>query len=315
MLSLPSRSNQEVLIEKSLRLSMDETNLVCYDEIKSKMKPFDIIGFRGGDIISGMISKLESYKLGVGAFSHVGMVVTADILPYICVDGKKIQLKPNHPYVFESTFSFKIPGVSDGPPNIVTGKGKLGVQLRDLEEVIPRYITKQATKIAWCRLRNNPFDRKNTFDSDGDIVEEPDNELETRRKNLRKKFTKFFNEYENRLYELDVENLLAAMFPCLRFIRKIKNSIMTFLYNGLRELGLVKNSAGPAGWQFCSELIANVYQTIGVIPKSFDPRDVLPVDFFGYDEDGLPVLVDAPIYIKDWEIPNHPAVKYKLKEK
>ncbi len=43
----------------------------------------------------------------------------------------------------------------DNAPDITTGHGKLGVQLRDLEDVIPRYIINEKTTVAWCKLLNN----------------------------------------------------------------------------------------------------------------------------------------------------------------
>lgn len=291
----------KTLIKKSMQLSMDESNLVSYQDIKDKLQPFDLIGFRGGDIISDLISTLEKYEIGVGAFSHVGMIVTSDILPKCHIDGKEFYLTPNHPYILESTFSYCINGISDGPADVVTGKGHLGVQLRDFEQVIPRYITDETTKVAWCQLLNNPFNRINN---------ESIETLTLRRETLKNKFTEFFEEYEGRLYEIDLEGLLAAMFPSLRFIRNIRDKLFTTLFNVLHKCGIAKQDVGPAGWQFCSELVTNVYQMINIIPSSFDSRNVLPVDFFGYDKDGLPPLVAPPFYIKDWDIPGLPGFHY-----
>lgn len=296
-----SKSNQTARIQKSLQLVMNEANIASYTDVKDKLRPFDLIAFHGGDCVSELISKLETYKVGVGAFSHVGMVVTADILPEASFDGKTVQLKPNHPYVFESTFSYDIGGMADGSHDIVTGKGAFGVQLRDLEEVIPRYISNEKTKVAWCRLLNNPFDL---------IADESEDNLVLRRKVLQEEFTEFFKKYEHRTYEADMESLLAAMFPALRPLRKIRDNIFKGLYKVLHSIGLAKNKVGPAGWQFCSELVANVYQNIGVIGPKFNPQDVVPVDFFGCDTDGIPALVDAPVYFRDWDLPNSPAFKY-----
>lgn len=290
-----SKKSQKLLIEKSLQLTMNETNLSSFSDIKDKIHPFDIIAFRGGDIVSDVISTLESHKVGAGAFTHIGMVVTSDILDHWIINESNSPLEPDRLYIFESTFSFNIKGISEGPPNLITGKGKLGVQLRDLEAIIPYYITNENTKIAWCHLNNNPFDDIENQDL------------------LCKQFTNFFLNYEDRLYELNLESLLAALFPCLRSIRKFKDNVFTAVYKSLYKLGISNQNVGPAGWQFCSELIANVYQTIGVIPNSFNPQDVLPVDFFGNDEDGIPRLLDPPIYIKDWDLPGKPAVHYNLK--
>jgi len=302
-------SSQRELIDNHLTITrlakgiihvpIDESNYAFYQDIKDNIRPFDLIGFRGGDIISDLISELEQDRLDIGTFSHVGMIVTSDILPYYVINNEKFYLKPNHLYIFESTFTYYIPGITEGIPDITTGRGKWGVQLRDFEEIIPRYITNQKTKIAWCRLLNNPFDR---------IGDESDDSLRNRRILLQEKFEEFFHEYEGRLYKINLIDLFAAMFPILRPLSKIQDTIFNKLFKILQFCGLSGN--GPSGWQFCSELVANVYQLIGVIPESFETRDILPVDFFGYDEDGLPSLVDSPIFIRDWTIPGEPAIHY-----
>lgn len=295
------REHYNSLVKKSLKLCLDHSNLVSYQDIKLQLKPFDLIAFRGGDLISNMISTLEKYKVGVGIFSHVGIVVTSDILPKYISNDKVYHLDPNRRYILESTFSYNVKGFTDGPPDIIKGTGKFGVQLRDLEYVIPTYITSKKTKIAWCPLINNPFNP---------LKDEPVDELSKRRNDLMETFTNFFNSYHDRFYEADIKSLLAAMFPSLRTVRNVHDKVYSKLFNILHEYNISENSCGPAGWQFCSELIANLYQTIGVLPLSFDPRDVLPVDFFGYDLDGIPPLVSNPIYIKDWDLANNPAVKY-----
>lgn len=53
----------KILTKKSMQLSMNESNLVSYQDIKNKLQPFDLIGFRGGDIISDLIASLENYEV------------------------------------------------------------------------------------------------------------------------------------------------------------------------------------------------------------------------------------------------------------
>lgn len=297
-----SESENTVKIEKSMQLTMNENNLVSYFDIKDQLRPFDLVAFRGGDLISEMISTMEEYEIGVGAFSHVGMIVTSDILPRAKHGSKEFDLVPGHPYLFESTFTYAIGGLGDGIPDVVTGKGDFGVQLRDLEEVIPRYIKDEKCKIAWCRLKNNPFN---------EIPGEAEANLRRRRTILRDSFTEFFRHYEDRLYQIDLQSLFAAMFPSLRCIRNIQDAIFTALYTVLYACGLKEDNRGPAGWQFCSELVANVYKDISIIPPEFDAKNVVPIDFFGCDVDNLPSLVEDPLYFKDWDLPKEPAIHYK----
>lgn len=292
--------SQKKRIQKSIKIDVDYNNLDTYDRIKDKIKPYDLIGFRGGDMMSDFIAYLESKNLGIGVFSHVGMVVTSEILPTYQVDGKDFHLIPGRLYVLESTFSYKVPIIMDNAPDIITEKGKLGVQLRDLEEVIPRYIIKQETKVAWCRLINNPIDQ---------VPNESDADYALRKQSLANQFAVLFDEYYGRRYELDMISLFAAMFPCLRILRWGRDAFYHGLYKCLHRFNF-NDKYSPAGWQFCSELVANIYQAIGIIPDTFDPKDVMPVDFLGCDKDGLPALVDSPVFIKDWDLPNHPAIIY-----
>jgi hypothetical protein len=212
------------------------------------------------------------------------MVVTSDILPSY----RGFQLVPGRIYVFESTFSYKIPKIIDASPNVVTGKGKFGVQLRDLEELMPTYLTSAVTKIAWCRLLNNPY-----LPREG----ETPLSLEVRRKAMALQFRTLFHKYQGRSYQMSMVSLLGAMFPALRCLRTAQDAVYSALGKVLKKCGMSRSRTGPAGWQFCSELVANIYQAYGIIPDSLNPEDVLPIDFFGYDEDGMPPLVDRPLFI------------------
>jgi hypothetical protein len=78
---------------------------------------------------------LEARKLGRGEFSHAGMAVTREVvdLPF---------LVPGKVYVWESTLS--VPAgffshLTDKAPDVGTQGVRFGVQLRDLELVIPGY--------------------------------------------------------------------------------------------------------------------------------------------------------------------------------
>jgi len=244
---------------------------ITYDTIKHQIKPFDLIFFRGGDLISDLISVLETYELTHGEFTHVGMVVTSDILPQY----KDYHLEEGEIYLMESTFSY-FPDLTHEMPDMITGKGKFGVQIKKLKDLINVYIYNDKTKVAWCSLIDNPFDDLN------------------KRLQLQNQFVTFFNHYYDRLYDMDPIDLLGVMFPKIRTLRNKVDDMINKLW--LKCHQLPQNS--PALWQFCSELVANVYQTIGVIPQDIDTRNVLPMDFLGYDQDGLKALVNKPVYIK-----------------
>lgn len=298
-MSSSSSKSSKKRIKQSNGIVVDYNNVVRYVDVKDRIKPYDLIGFRGGDAISDFIAYLEKKKLGIGVFSHVGMVVTSEILPSYTWNSQTFELVPGKLYVLESTFSYKVPGVMDNAPDVITDKGQLGVQLRDLEEVIPRYIIDQDTKVAWCPLIRNPINQ--LHESDADYV--------VRKRMLKEQFQILFGEYYGRSYELSLISLFGAMFPSLRTLRSGRDAFYKGLSKRLRRFGFHVKSC-PAGWQFCSELVGNIYQAIGVIPLEFDPKDVMPVDFLGYDKDGLPALVAAPTFIADWDLPQQPAIVY-----
>lgn len=288
-------------LQRSIEVPIDRTNLVDYSEVVAQARPFDLLAFRGGELISKLISVLEQHQLGCGEFSHVGMVVTAEILPKWTVGPTTTRLVPGKLYILEATFSIKIGNIVDGIPDIITSKGCLGVQLRDLAEVVPRYITSQLTRVALCRLINNPYEAR---------ANETREALELRRKLLVHRFRSIFESYYGRPYELDIVGLLGSIFPCVRPIRDVREAIYRKLYSILHRYGIAEESCGPSGWQFCSELVANVYQSLGVMPATVDPRNVLPMDFFGYGLGNVPGIVSSPLFIKDWDLPGQPAIVY-----
>ena len=277
-------------IVKSLNIAFDESNLVNYKDIKDKIEPFDLIACRGGDILSDFIEILESKQVGMGKFTHVGMIVNSDILPKCKVEKHDFYLEENKLYILESTFSYTIDGIIDNIPDVSTNKGKFGVQLRDFEALIPHYIMNDKTKVAWCKLKNNPYS-KTENDTKESLIE--------RRMLLQSIFVPFFNDYHDRLYEIDALGLFGAMFPSLRLLRDNRDKIYKKLYKKLNRYHITENK-GPGGWQFCSELVANVYLLIGILDKNVNPKNVLPIDFFGYDEDNIQALVESPIFIRDW---------------
>jgi hypothetical protein len=273
-----------------VHVPIDDTIRGSYQEIKGKILPFDLIAFRGDDFISNAISQLEKSQVGSGFFSHVGMVITSEILPMIKIGNNQefIQfLQPGKIYTLESNITLHINGRTGGMSDIADPRGVCGVQIRDIEELIPQYLTSNITKVAWCRLLNNPYARRHT---------DTDDSLHIRREELKSKFINFYDEYRGRLYEIDPIGLTAGLYPSLRPFRNFRDYIYDIFGRILSALNFNKLNDSPAQWQFCSELLANAYQTIGVLPNQFDPRDVIPVDFFGYDQDGIPPMVEPPVF-------------------
>lgn len=238
-------------------------------ETVPQISPLDLIMFRGGEFFSDLIALMQRYKVQLDDFTHVGLVVTSDILK--SYNGFK--LHPGKIYVLESTFSYPIPskladllGLGAPVPDVITGGAKFGVQLRDLEELLPAYLINEKTRVAWCKLKNNPY-------QDPNIV---------------KKFKKVFKKYHGIPYEGSIVSLLSSIFPPLRKLRKLEHRLLDAVWKiSGQEL------VSPSGWQFCSELIANIYKYLGIIDKSVDPMNVVPMDFMAQTK--MPQLLEDPV--------------------
>lgn len=241
---------------------------VSFTSVKSLVRSFDIIAFKGGNLVSSLISTFEELETGHGEFSHVGMVITNEILECIHTEDTYFKLKKGVLYIIESTRS-----AEGSIPDIATGNFKFGVQLRELESVIKCYLSHPNSKVAWCKLKDNPIDAKIHM--------------------LKTKFSKVFHSIYGKNYDMSLIALASAMFPSLRSIRTARDELCTLIYE---KCGL-KMSDSPSEWQFCSEIIAEIYKEFGVWGDECNPKDVLPVDFFGYDEDGLKNVIENTVYI------------------
>lgn len=229
-------------------------------------------------------------------FSHVGMVVTSEIL-----EG----LPEGEIYVWESTSSLgsgtrtiKI-RETQGQPHPVEGGTRVGVQLRDMQWVTATY----RGDIMWCPVKDNPLDRRVSMNPE--IEEILTDRMESRRRSgsiivdgtmlpgredstmlkldqmekdiihadIRKRFAALFGTLNGSRYQLSPTNLGGALFGCCRPVR---------------------DTVGMSVGVFCSELVAMVYQEFGILPEEIVPGDVLPMDFIGYDRDDIPIVVDLP---------------------
>jgi hypothetical protein len=251
-----------------------------YEELLSQLKPLDLLFFKGTDLVSRLISQLEKEHLGCGDVSHVGLLVNKDILPLDF-------LQADTWYVLESTFTSTPGSLSDhlglATPGIdaKTGIGKLGVQIRELRVVLTSYLKPRSNGIqpvvAWGSLVKNPWQQAK------------------RREKLRTCFTDLFNQYYGRTYAISLLGLMAALYPGLRkprdLVQLVEKKAMSFLH----MLHIYKGSMGPSGWQFCSQLIGNIYQGLEILPGNVDCRDIVPVDFLGWSQDDIPALVKSPI--------------------
>lgn len=226
----------------------------------NKVQPLDLLVFQGAEGVSNIIRKLEESRLGSGVISHVEVAITQEWCPSISVDGD-----PRRKLSWGSTLSGKL---NDHVLDAETGGVTFGVQIRDLGELVDRYsevhLETGKGNIGVARLRRNP-----TKTEDHDVKAHLIDQLEAA-----------YAKYNHRQYDFNPINLLAGLYPKLRGLRKISNT-------------LTQHISRHQPWLFCSEFAAALYEDLGIIAShtpdgnDFNPEDVVPVDFLGYDEDGL----------------------------
>lgn len=278
------RNNNEIKVESvQSTADIEETQVtpqpqrgivkegVLYSAYKPHIKPFDLIFFKGNDFVSSLISYVEKntllqestfgYEIKSDQFTHCGIVVTSDILKHPLVEKDKL-------YIWESTMSGTL--APDGVKNI-TGRSFYGSQLRDLDTLIDAYDRPDDTAIAVAHLLPTVFDPAyDLMDTEMSIIP-----------SLRDRFTLIFNKYNALPYDTDPIVLGASAFGCLRRIRDTTSDEDDDL-----EV-------------FCSELIARVYIELGFLPDTVNPKNVIPMDFFGFDSEGkkcerVPRIIERP---------------------
>lgn len=302
-------------------------NGYSYRYLVERAQPLDLLLFRGGDQISNILRMCQENVNGNGDFSHVGIIVTKKIL-------KLKYLKSNRLYVWESTFSYPLAGITDGVPDVETGKGRFGVQIRDLEEVLNNMVgDKNQSALAWGRLEHNPWERRKG---------ESGGQFKKRQRQIRKTLMALHSKVGSRYFENNVFGMLAALVPCMKIVRNFSDESITksidlmktiddefrsltrrlhMITEDVKEVKRVKfedresdkdndkdkdhtfdidfPSADLASsrFLFCSEMVAIIYLEMGILGREVDPANVLPTDFITRHP-----VVERPIMI----FPNPP---------
>lgn len=264
--------------------------MTAIDEFLAKVAPLDLLVFKGSDLVSDTISGLESYMIGTGAVTHVGVAMTRDLMPFVDDfdtsnndgSGDKELL------IWESILSGPL---SDGVYNEENGKTTFGVQFRNLREVVSANIDKSKTSdtVGVCKLKDNPTVRKSG---------ESKHHYAARIGRLKRKLKRVYKRYNGTQFNFNFLDLLATVFPKLRPIRDIEE----------KTVGAV---LGTDKWLFCSEFATTLYQYIGVVDPKVNFRDATPADYLpdADDEassreraspihDVLSAVVEAPIWVE-----------------
>lgn len=149
---------------------------------------------------------------------------------------------------------------------------KIGVQLNNLRTI---YTSNDYDgKIAVAKLDHNPAARRK---------DEEDFEYFKRLAPVRKVVNTLYNKTIGTGYSCNPFVLLAAAFKWLRPVRQC-----IFKSPKLRKIS-------GKEWIFCSELAVMLYHDLGIIDKKVKAKDTVPMDFLGFDQDGMKRHFKDPI--------------------
>lgn len=240
---------------------MSKIESAKYDELKARIKPFDIIAFHSTFAAASVIECCEllthckgscgcnsneaslsntkhKYLLENQFFPiHVGIVVSRAVLDVHL-------MKPGELYIFESTSSYH-----DTPD--IFGKHKLGVQIRPLREVLECLHKTSPRGAVWCKLAKSPID-----DNGKPLIDLSD-------------FKTFFFEHHNDGYDL----------PCM-----LLKSILPFW--------CCVCSCATEDRLFCSELCVKVFQKVGLVEDTLDAETINPESLFLRLDNKLPEIAE-----------------------
>lgn len=261
---------------------------VDYESIRGKIRTLDTLLFKGSDIVSKTIIKIEGALDGTEAqFSHAAMAIEGKHLLPCVRDSERGWLREDGLYIFESTMSGTL--AEDGVKD-VEGRSHLCVQLRDMDKVVRAYdLGNPETRIAWCPVK--------------DSLRPPDGPA------FRAEMRAAYDRYLGLSYDASVLDLGGAAIPVVRAVRDcwVVKAVRDLCSRSTRNVdgdNLPKDNK-PSHWQFCSELCTNIYRDLGLVPMSCNPENVMPQDMVPredgkstYDADGqFPVLFDQVVRI------------------
>ena len=223
------------------------------------IRPLDLIAFRGASTLSNTIRIAEYLTGNDCTWNHVGLIVTASILPWVS------NLKEDCLYILESTISNK------SSPDMKTGKPYLGVQIRELQTIVDAYnvdrVSGHDVQIGCFRLIANPMDNTS-------IV------------NITKSMKIIYKKYIGVRYNCCPISLIAALIPCCRRCRRAidKHYDVNWLFcselvaSVYADLGILPST---------------------VIPANCLPGDLIGFDLDDYTkiEGGIPPLLFHPVII------------------
>lgn len=213
-----------------------------FSKASASFRPLDLVAFKGTGLLSTAVSISQDVVLGKGggAWTHVGILVNSDLMP------KLKNAKPGHWYVWEST------SLAD-TADIESMSMKLGVQIRNLEDVCKAYGMVNGTRCSVFKLTHNPW------------VAAGDNAVA--REAIRALIERMHISLSGRPF--DFTGGVPALCPCIRKVRD-ENIVLASLHDYA---------------MYNAELVAQVYCALGITANNINTANVVPGDFFGRDRD------------------------------
>lgn len=268
---------------------------ITYESFRKGVKNFDIIFFKGDDIVNKIISEAEKMQTHIGDFTHIGMALRGDSMPL-----DNILYNPNRLYILESTMGGKLNG---GVTAATDGKTHFGVQIRDFDEIWALEKKNPDTIIAWA-----PIEQEKVFDVEiFNKITSPKTDAD------RALIYSLAEKYLGLNYDAQLLDLGAtAGCGCLRVLRSLFKSdkkskgccgggCCNWFLRSVVETDIAppKLTESPRDRMICSELVARVFQDAKYIkPGTVFSENVLPVDFIPktrnetWDADkAIPVLI------------------------
>lgn len=275
-LSTPSRPPSKIVAQKAPPILPVRKEGISYATFRPYLRPFDLVMFSGADFISNLIkyceakglqNKIPTNYVAPGAFSHLGLIVTSDILSHPSVLPGKI-------YIWESTMS----GVyGEGVTNI-DDKSFFGVQLRDFDLLFPVYDRPNDTRVAVAQLVHNPLDGRSTEE----------------RLSIRSKFTELFISLNGIRYDYNPLTLFGSLFTRLRCARDTSYAVFGDRWVFCSELvAIVYKRFGIF--------------PLSVKPDNMVPMDFVGYEVDSHRNGGAPMVVSLPptYIVSDVHDPSH----------
>ena len=264
--------NSKKIISPIIKITKDST----YNSIFESANPLDLIAFKKPQSVISFDNYNEENIDSI--FTHIGIVVTKDILP-------DLKLEPNKLYVWESTMKYNIPTISSDK---CTTNGDVGIRVLDLEKICNNKTDLGYSDIALGQLMYNPWITKDYANAS----------INEQRLYIINKFKAMHKNCYN-IYTLNKKSPREKSTKNIFYTNskpKILNTNITDSYGVVMTIGL-DNTNNKINTMFSSIMIGLLYKKIGILPKRININTLTAIDFFRLDQIGFPNIIKSILYL------------------